>query len=115
MAYSKDEWELVSKLLLCGNTLGATAMVTGISANYISTMRNDPQSELGKLLTEGMETTSTSFAKANITTIAMTSESDKVRLAAAQHMYGWTGDTDTADDTTKSDAQLRLDIIKDLA
>ena len=53
--------------------------------------------------------------KANIHKLAMTSESDVVKLNASTKAIELATDGAETTDTTKSDAQLRLDIIKDLA
>ena len=116
MAYSKQQWELVANLLLGGHSQAAVAMTMGMTAHTIYDHKKNPKSHLSKLLTEGTSLKPVDFAKSSTHLIAMTAESDKVRLQANNYLVDWDdGDTDTQDDTTKSDAQLRLDIIKDLA
>jgi len=115
MAISTEQWQMTANMLLCGHTNGAVGMIVGISPTYISEMRNKVGTELYEFLTIGMKIKPSDYAKASIHHLAATSKSDVVKMSAATSMLGWDDGTVVVDDTTKSDAQLRLDIIKDLA
>ena len=108
-----DYCQSISDLHYAGVKWKAIAIIKSISYDYLMTEKSNPKSKLFKILTKGTKAKGRDIANGIITNIAMNGSKDSDKLNAAKYMLDVSDDTEEVK-STKSDAQILIDIKTDL-